>query len=81
MVPDVEQQFVDVHSCRGNDHFQAGQDFFVEAPTVLLGPLLKGGVNGARNIFQGDGFHICNHITTIMVVNHAGSKEACHVLP
>ena len=51
MVPDVEQQFVDVHSCRGNDHFQAGQDFFVEAPTVLLGPLLQGGVNRSRNVF------------------------------
>jgi len=51
VVPDIEQQGGDIHPGRNDDHFQAGQGFFIEASTVLLRPLLKGGVNRLRNIF------------------------------
>jgi len=44
MVSDVEEQSVDIYSCRRNDHFQANQGFLIEASAVLLRPLSKGGV-------------------------------------
>ena len=68
MGADVEEEGIDVDAGWSDNHFQAGEDFFVKASAVPSSPLLEGGMHRLRNVLKCYCFHNSNHTTTIMVV-------------